>query len=362
MKNLSLHVIEETSVASNMLDIIRFLSALVVFLFHFYVPLPGYQAVMVFFVLSGYFISGTILKSIKENKWKWSEYLIKRIIRLWVVLLPCLFLTYLWANLQLNIFGPNQKIANYLDVKTFLGNLFFLQGILVKTYGLNGPLWSLSYEFWYYILFPCLVLTFVSRKKKFKLLYAFLFILISLFVGKRIMIYFLIWLMGAVIPFIKPLKIQPKFLKNVILILTSLVAIFSTQYNSGDWEVKWTNFARDLGVAVSFCFLIYLIISFHNNKSINLKINISKHLAGFSYTLYLAHYPLANFILTWLMTPLWPFGKTTLALKLVIAVLVILYSWCFALLTERQTEKVRKFIFTIIFKNYSERTKTHSLS
>lgn len=37
-------------------------------------PLPGYQAVMVFFVLSGYFILATTMKSV-ENKWNYQTQL-----------------------------------------------------------------------------------------------------------------------------------------------------------------------------------------------------------------------------------------------------------------------------------------------
>ena len=35
-----------------------------------------------------------------------------------------------------------------------MGNLFFLQTIFVPPFGSNAPLWSLSFEFWYYLLFP----------------------------------------------------------------------------------------------------------------------------------------------------------------------------------------------------------------
>lgn len=196
---LSFYLIAPNSKASSILDSLRFLSALVVFLFHFYVPLPGYQAVMVFFVLSGYFISTTVIKSITENRWSWGNYLIKRITRLWVVLIPCLFLTLIWANFQIYLFGENEKLRNVLNIKTFVGNIFFLQGILVKPYGLNGPLWSSSYEFWYYILFPCLFLTIKSKKISLKVYYALIFIGIVFFVGQRIMVYFLVWLLGAII-------------------------------------------------------------------------------------------------------------------------------------------------------------------
>jgi peptidoglycan/LPS O-acetylase OafA/YrhL len=358
LDNLTVNIIKSGSKASSILDLLRFFSAFIVFLFHFYVPLPGYQAVIVFFVLSGYFISATILKSIKENRWSWSDYLLKRVIRLWIVLLPCLILTFLLANLQIMLFGSDQKIGNFLDLKTFLGNLFFLQGISVGIYGLNGPLWSLSYEFWYYILFPCLVFTVVSKKLSIKLLFAIVFITISLFVGQRIMMYFIIWMIGALIPLVKPLKFNNNLITYIILILATLIAYFSTRYQSGDWVPSWSNFAPDFRVGVAFSVLIYLIVSFYNNKPSNFKINIPKFLSGFSYTLYLAHYPLANLILTWLVSPLWPFAKTTLTIKMMFAGFVLLYSWFLAFITERHTNKVRKFIFNLVFKNRLKREDT----
>ena len=42
-------------------------------------------------------------------------------------------------------------------LETLLGNAAFLQEIVVPTYGSNAPLWSLSYEFWYYFLYPVLI-------------------------------------------------------------------------------------------------------------------------------------------------------------------------------------------------------------
>lgn len=52
--------------------------------------------------------------------------------------------------------GPSA--GGQFDVTIFLGNAVFLQEILVLAFGSNGPLWSISYEFWYYILFPIALL------------------------------------------------------------------------------------------------------------------------------------------------------------------------------------------------------------
>lgn len=98
-----------------MLDLLRFASAFVVFLYHFKFQLPGYQAVMVFFVLSGYFISSSVLHSLENGTWSWREYLTKRLLRLWIVLIPALLLTYVWAKLQIHLFGGSDYFSGTLD-------------------------------------------------------------------------------------------------------------------------------------------------------------------------------------------------------------------------------------------------------
>lgn len=332
----------------------RFLSSIVVFLFHFYVPLPGYQAVMIFFVLSGYFISSSVIKSISENRWRWSDYFLKRVIRLWIVLLPCLILTFFWAQIQFSLFGET-KITNYLNLKIFIGNLFFLQGILVPEYGLNGPLWSLSYEFWYYIMFPCLVLLFYTPKKGMKIFYGLIIIFISIFVGLKITKYFLVWLLGAIIPFVKPRKFKKKILNNLILLFSTILVLASMKAyvlfkNYPDLQI-----IPDLCIGVTFSFMVYFIVSLFNYNTGQNKANIPKHLDAFSYTLYLTHFPLAHLILTWRASTLWTFtGIEALIIKVVIMVSVILFAWLIALLTEKQTEKVRRVIFGFI-KNLSKK-------
>lgn len=360
LRNPTVRVINSNSTASIILDILRFSLALIVFLFHFFVPLPGYQAVMVFFVLSGYFISSTVLKAITGNRWSWSDYLVKRIIRLWVVLIPCLVLTYIWAKAQFVLFGINETIFQSLNWKNFLGNIFFLQGVLVNEYGLNGPLWSLSYEFWYYILFPCLVLSFYTPRKPFKIFYALIFVGISFFVGERIMLYFLVWLLGAVIPLLKPIKFQNEALNYLILVFAVILAIYSMNYQ-GDWQdIKI--FFHDIKVGITFSFLIYFITSMFKGTSFNAGLKVSKELSGFSYTLYLAHYPVANFVFAWLYSPLWPFSETPFIVKVSMMVFVLIYAWIIALLTEKHTERVRIIVLGILDRINKEQIVNERIS
>src|SRR5580704_5843011 len=52
----------------------------------------GHQSVVLFFVLSGYFISSSVIRALERNRFEWKAYLLRRGLRLWIVLLPALLL------------------------------------------------------------------------------------------------------------------------------------------------------------------------------------------------------------------------------------------------------------------------------
>ncbi|WP_456363447.1 acyltransferase family protein [Priestia aryabhattai] len=349
-----------------MLDLMRFASAVVVFLYHFHFQLPGYQAVMIFFVLSGYFISTSVIKTLDKGVWSWREYLIKRCIRLWIVLIPALILTYGWALLQTHLFGRTSLFSGVLNVKTFIGNLFFTQDILVVQYGLNGPLWSLTYEFWYYILFPCGLLIFYSKSKLSRGVYLTIFVAISLFVGKQIMLYFIMWLLGAGIAVIKPSKIKSWFINHFILLILLATAVGSTKglYSFYDKQFNWMNpyFIPDLSVSIAFSLLIYWIISIYGSVIANKKLIFNKKLAGFSYTLYLVHYPLLYFWNAWTTSSLWKFNNNyTLLVKVIYLLAIVIYAYVLAHLTEFKTSDFTTKVLTFskklfVQKAYRKRT------
>jgi|SRR5579871_1073397 len=106
----------------------------------------GRQAVVIFFVLSGFLIGRNVLNAFSSGKWSWRTYAAHRLARLWAVLIPALILTALLDLARGE--WPNLLVA--------LANAAFLQTIVAPTFGSNAPLWSLAYEFWYYVTFPLL--------------------------------------------------------------------------------------------------------------------------------------------------------------------------------------------------------------
>lgn len=174
--------------ASLLLDLLRGSAAVVVVLEHWrnllfvdygqiashrllYAPMyvltsAGHQAVLVFFVLSGYLISGSIFRMVTRGGWSWKVYLTHRLVRLWVVLVPGLLLcaicdnTGRWLGFAPGLYGGRSgnhlvgDVALRLAPWIFAGNVLFLQAIRVPEFGSDGALWSLAYEFWFYVLFP----------------------------------------------------------------------------------------------------------------------------------------------------------------------------------------------------------------
>ena len=106
----------------------------------------GHQAVMVFFVLSGYFVGGSVLGGLKAERFRWSGYAVARLSRLWVVLVPALLVTLVFDQLGSHLNpsayagefgdrfmsgpGPDASADNGFIVG--LGNLLFLQTIVVQ--------------------------------------------------------------------------------------------------------------------------------------------------------------------------------------------------------------------------------------
>jgi peptidoglycan/LPS O-acetylase OafA/YrhL len=168
----------------------------------------GHEAVMIFFVLSGYLVGGGVIR----GGFVWGDYLKARLSRLWTVLLPCLALTWVCDLILLKI-APEVISGGHLStwhsgpvpgsysssLITALGNVFFLQTIAVPVFGSNGPLWSLANEFWYYILFPALLQTvgLLGGSRSKRVLAAVVASLIIFGLPAQILVGFGIWTTGA---------------------------------------------------------------------------------------------------------------------------------------------------------------------
>jgi peptidoglycan/LPS O-acetylase OafA/YrhL len=268
----------------------------------------GHQAVMVFFVLSGFFVGGSVLKS--GGNFDWQKYVIARLARLWTVLLPALLLTAI-VDMALSILspevlsggfnsiwhsGPSPNEEYSKSIITFFGNLLFLQTIATPVFGTNGPIWSLANEFWYYVIFPlcaislgrCSVLNGISTLSRIiiGLLAAFIFLMLPSLIQLR----YFIWLLGLIVYFASG---RLSVVSNrVVLILGAIVFIVSLAYSKSSYLHANVSVTGDVAVGVGFCIFCSALTNLSTGSLPLQFVKLSRGLSEFSYSLYLVHFPL----------------------------------------------------------------------
>lgn len=134
-------------------------SGAVGFLFRF-----GQEAVMLFFLLSGFVIYYSFSKS-KDRSF--AGYFIRRFRRIYPIFILSLAVSYFVACQAAHTWLS-------LDSRDLLGNLFMLQdfkggkpGVWFQTYRNDAPLWSLSYEWWFYMMFFPIITRVPVAKQRF---------------------------------------------------------------------------------------------------------------------------------------------------------------------------------------------------
>ena len=363
--------------ASIHLDAIRGLAALLVFWSHvralFFVPYEslahrnalikvlyfldgfGHSAVMVFFVLSGFLISSSVLRSLETNRWSWAWYAQNRLTRLYVVLVPALLLGAFWDLLGMHVFGLGGVYGNnphYTSIvpdainhtaswQSWLGNLFFLQTIYVPPFGSNAPLWSLSYEFWYYLLFPLGLFVLSMRQPgRVRLISGAAAILVAVLIGRGILLSFPIWLMGTALCLLPgpppPVRRWLCPLASLLLMAALLVQRSHRMHSA---------IGGDYLLAGAFTFFLYGVLGSRSHLPA-LYEHLARFFSGISYTLYLVHMPFLFFVTAFVIGPkmLWQPSPVHLGMGIVVIVATFSYTCLVWFLTEARTDQVRQFI------------------
>lgn len=315
----------------------------------------GHQAVVIFFVLSGYLVGGSVFRLLLRGEWSWRRYLTHRLIRLWIVLVPALALgaafdfggirsglaPLLYAGrAQNHVIG---NVASTLGFSAFAGNLFFTQTILVPTFGSNGPLWSLANEFWYYILFPCGLLSLKrGQPRKTRALSAALFVGFAAFAGRDILLLFPVWLLGAALAGIRVPVIGQALCAVIRILFVPVFFILSKAHGIPETISDY------LLALATFVFFISLLNAFSEAPD-SLWTRVSRMSARFSYTLYLIHVPLLTLLsaLT-LHGSRWSPGMSTVSLALLELFACICVAWSIASITEFRTDEVRRKIESLL--------------
>lgn len=290
------------------LDLVRFTAAFLVVACHFrgaflpeYTDLPssqqnilvsifyaitrlGHEAVLIFFVMSGYLVGGRAIEKMRQGTFELRGYAIDRFTRIMLPLLSALILFLIKEFI----------CGNSIPWGDWFGCLFSLQGIWSNA--CIEPLWSLSYEVWFYIIIGALFLVLFATSRKSKSIGSILIVICFLVFTKLLTHYLFIWLLGAIAYVTMPKKTNKWLLMGSIAILPVMIAIL--QLTSGghvtnaitEYLPTHNRYSLEVIFSVVFCIFLQQVVLVKPKRSIVFKINnLGTKLAAFSYTLYLVH-------------------------------------------------------------------------
>ncbi len=330
------------------LELLRLLAATEVVLFHLggFALLGGHravwnafghEAVVVFFVLSGFVIA--FAAETREHTAK--AYAVSRLTRIYSVALPCLLFTLLFDHLGIALL-PQLYAGLITDgsalVRLVLGGLFLNESWALSAQMLsNTPYWSIAYEFWYYAVFAGL---FYFRGWTRIALTG----LACLIAGYKILLLFPIWALGwGVYRRTRSHQVSPAL--GLLLFIQPALVLYlddslSWTRHTGDWlaaiigqehwrvGLSWSRFVLTdtlLGCSMAAHFVGAAALSPWLERALRPFARPVKWLTARSFTLYLLHQPamlLAGAVLLTLGVPLlgsWSVFAATWGIVLAVA-------------------------------------------
>lgn len=250
----------------------------------------GHDAVIIFFVLSGYLVGGAALRIDLTSSRDFRLYGIDRGARIGPVLIAA---TAFSAVLQ-----HMAPLPGCSDTPvTLIGNALPLQNFLVRPLCNNLPLWSISNEVIYYFAFPVMLAVWSRAFSIWSVISLMCVILVGILSLRlapldetNIVLDFPFWLIGTALWFLP--DISPRW-RWLALLFVAAALLY------GRFEFSKTHFwFRDLFLAATFSFLL---VTFRNQAMpqsgaraavAGYVADCSRWFADFSFSLYVTHYPL----------------------------------------------------------------------
>ncbi|MDA2518130.1 acyltransferase [Bacillus cereus] len=340
------------------LDSIRGLAALTVVFGHFCLMLPslpnsikfsplrflwaGGEAVIVFYVLSGFVLSMALYHS-KTNYW---GYLIKRFVRIyipyyfWIIVtfvLFILFSSYEVVGLRDWFYDRWQGSITNLDI---LNHFVLLNNFFTENY--NPVIWSLAQEMRISIVFPLLFLLFYKLNWKKTILFALSCSLISvvlnmLHIGKAEGFYngyadtlhFTSMFMIGMLLFkyqeklIYSYRNMKKFKKGFLIALGVILYLYSILIY-GFSRNDTTFLLKDWGVVMGISIFIIMAMSNLKVKAF-LNKSVFVYLGEISYSIYLCHFPIMMVLFKLLYTKIPIFFLLTFCIAMTLLFSIVSY-------------------------------------
>src|SRR5207244_1934531 len=135
-----------------------------------------HEGVVMFFIVSGFLVGGSAWRQIDQGRFEYGSYFINRFTRIYLVYIPALVLVLVLDQIGSHFFIDTRFYgvrplfpAAVLDQCTWGQipcHLATLQGLICNPWGSDPPLWSLGYEWAFYLIAPPLLLALLVQKRR----------------------------------------------------------------------------------------------------------------------------------------------------------------------------------------------------
>ncbi len=256
----------------------------------------GLEAVILFFLLSGFVIQYAYHLSTNKS---FKLFFFKRFLRIFIPLIIVFVTNFLLLCVE-------AKGLASINWKALIGNIFMLQDLSIckpnvicdPLFG-NGPLWSLSYEWWFYMLFFVIVNT--VKEKTSAIVYiigtisACTYLIYPNFINRELM-YLIIWWVGGDMAKLffnkKEITFNVMKIPLFVLFLNTLILFINLRlhYNK-DQSNAFSPFLEFRNFGVTFIFVI-LAIAWKKMNWIGFKstIGLFEKISPISYCIYISHW------------------------------------------------------------------------
>lgn len=330
--------IEQSNIA---LDAFYFISN-----FHF-------ESVVVFFVLSGLLIGGRGLVQVRTGTFNWRRYAIDRFSRI----APPFYSAVVFSTVVYFAVDWLLEEVRYASMPIsawqFAGHGLFIQNVVVPVFQNNVSLWSLTNETWYYICFGLIAVALMRRSIALLVpvvLITVVFIVIDNFEKSHVVIYAFMWVSGIAV-WIRSRPTVPLVAGLAALTAPMLISRFHVL---DDLTMFWL---RDGLIAIGMVVFLWSLSDLDARRPVKPNAffvgsrRMGAYLANMSYSLYLIHMPIL-----WLMRevaataygtsfPLHPGTSGAWGFLIGSIVVSLAVSWMFYYLVERNTARIRAFIY-----------------
>ena len=217
----------------------------------------GFLGVDIFFVISGFLITGIIITEIQQNSFSFKQFYTRRIKRIYPAFITVMALVSFIAS-AIFIYNDFNKLRKTIELAiAFLSNFYLglTQGYFDLSANENPALhiWSLAVEEQYYLIFPLILILAYKKFRKIKVLFIITLIL------------FFILLSTSFIPasFYKEVLHQPNiyYLSNLRfpeLLIGSLLAIYHNFSNKAKLSKQVSNILAILSTLLLFSCLFLM--------------------------------------------------------------------------------------------------------